>query len=643
MKYHLIFCMNLMFSALSDEERVVVLDRCMEPLLKLGEDGFTFAIQMSGLSLEQLAKLRPKQLDRLKKLIKKPNCEFIGNGYSQIIQPLVPWEVNLKNQELGMQYYEEMLGLRPKIAIVNEMAFSASSSRSFSEVGYNGLVMEWNNPYKAHPEWDSSSRYYPQKIDLGQGVTSDLVWGDTILTQTFQRYVHGEIELDEYMAGLSKYNNQEGVLCLYSSDAEVFDFRPRRYGNEGNRDGEWLRIKKLIESVELETDGLTLPSNIIQEFKNKKPNILKLESYWQPITVKKQDKYNINRWALTGRDDFAFNTRCYSLANAFKDGLPSQDDWRKLCFLWSSDLRTHIEENRWLSAQDILTELELKWLKKNEGNEGIKDLNLAKYKEYLSPNKERFIELKTAHQSLKLDLKKGLSLRDWSVNGNPLIGTLPHGTFEDISLAADFYSCHSVIEPQGEHKITDLVNIEPWINDEHEDFIYAGMQLKQPDYLFEKKYSINRKRNEFSIEQTIEISDRRKSLIRSIHFTFLPGLWDQKSLYFKTALGGNKLEHFSFGNNMIDHTQNLNQLVSTRHGLGVTNGNIYIGDAQNSIIFKHEPSEAALVPRLQYLPQKNGLYLLRLIYSAQELDETFKVSDKPQIIKHKLLIRTDIK
>lgn len=631
--------MNLMFSALSEEERVVVLDRCMEPLLKLGEDGFTFAIQMSGLSLEQLAKLRPKQLDRLKKLIERPNCEFIGNGYSQIIQPLVPWEVNLKNQELGMQCYEEMLGLRPKIAIVNEMAFSASSSRSFSEVGYNGLVMEWNNPYKAHPEWDSSFRYYPQKIDLGQGDETDLVWGDTILTQTFQRYVHGEIELDEYMARLSKYNNQEGALCLYSSDAEVFDFRPRRYGNEGHREGEWLRIKKLIESVQLDTDGLTLPSNIIQDFKKNGPNLLKLESYWQPITVKKQDKYNINRWALTGRDDFAFNTRCFSLANAFKDGVPDHDDWRKLCFLWSSDLRTHIEENRWLYAQDILIELELKWLKKNVA---IKYLNLIKHKEYSNPNKECFIELKTPQQSLKLDLKKGLSLREWSVNGNSVLGTIPHGTFEDISLAADYYSCHSVIEPQGEHKITDLVNIEPWIDDEHDDFIYVGMQLKKPDYLFKKKYSINRKRNEFSVEQTIKISDRRKSLIRSTHFTILPGLWDQSSLYYETALGGGKLEHFSFGNKVIDHTQNLNQLVSTRHGLGVTDGEIRIGDAKHSIIFKHEPSEAALVPHLQYLPQKNGLYLLRLIYSAQELDETFKVSDKPQIIKHKLLVRTDI-
>ena len=59
-----------------------------------------------------------------------------------------------------------------------------------------------------------------------------------------------------------------------------------------------------------------------------------------------------------------------------------------------------------------------------------------------------------------------------------MLGTIPHGSFEDISLAADYYSCHSVIEPQGEHKITDLENIEPWIDDNHDDFIYVGMQLK---------------------------------------------------------------------------------------------------------------------------------------------------------------------
>ena len=334
------------------------------------------------------------------------------------------------------------------------------------------------------------------------------------------------------------------------------------------------------------------------------------------------------------------NTKCYRLANAFKDGTPNFDDWKNLCFLWSSDLRTHIEENRWLDAQRKMEELELKWLKKSA--KSIKNSNLPTEKIFSNPDKKRFTELKTPNQTLKLDLKKGLTLREWSVNGSSLLGTIPHGSFEDISLAADYYSCHSVIEPQGEHKITDLENIEPWIDDNHDDFIYVGMQLKKPNYLFEKRYSINRNINEFSVEQTIETFDRSKSLIRSSHFTILPGLWDQSSFYYKTNLGGNISEHFNFGNKIIDHTQNLNQLISTKHGLGVTNGEICIGDSEKSITFEHDPSEAALIPHLQYLPQTNGLFLLRLIYSAQELDvETFRVSDKPHIIKHKILVRTN--
>ena len=39
-----------------------------------------------------------------------------------------------------------------------------------------------------------------------------------------------------------------------------------------------------------------------------------------------------------------------------------------------------------------------------------------------------------------------------------IAGTIPHGSFEDISLAADYYSCRAVIEPQGD-TITDLENM----------------------------------------------------------------------------------------------------------------------------------------------------------------------------------------
>ena len=59
-----------------------------------------------------------------------------------------------------------------------------------------------------------------------------------------------------------------------------------------------------------------------------------------------------------------------------------------------------------------------------------------------------------------------------------MLGTIPHGSFEDISLTADYYSCHSVIEPQGEHKITDLADVEPLIDHENVDYIVAENAIK---------------------------------------------------------------------------------------------------------------------------------------------------------------------
>jgi hypothetical protein len=635
MKYYLIFYMNLMFSALSDEERAVVLDRCMEPLLKLGEDKFPFAIQMSGLSLEHLARLRPKQLERLRYLVQSSNCEFIGNGYSQIIQPLIPWEVNLKNQELGMECYERVLGIRPTLATINEMAYSAGSARSFIECGYNGLIMEWNNPFKAHPEWDPSLRFTPQKVRIDHDIETNLIWCDTILFQKFQRYVYSETMLSDYIDDLTKFKNQRGVLCLYCSDAEVFDFRPSRYGIQKNPEGEWHRIRRLLEVICTRNDQLILPSEAINQFGLGGVG-LQLESSWQPIPVKKQDKYNINRWALTGTDDFSFNTRCFRLAKKYSEGEPNKEDWRNLCFLWSSDLRTHIEKHRWIEANSLMDSLEEKWASNRPYERVSYNVHL---KPLVKKDSNRFIKLDTKTQQLILDVQKGLSLREWSVNGQSILGTLSHGFFDDISLAADFYSCHSVIEPQGKHKISDLCMVEPWIVDDLDGHYRIRVKCNVNDYSFNKQYLISKYENEFIIDQSIEIAYRSKALIRSCHFTLIPGIWDQNTLFYESTLGGTAPEKFMLRNKSIDHSGILNQLVSSRFGFGVTTGKFRIGDKHHSILIQHDPTEAALIPHLVYLPQKNKTFMLRVIYSAQELDETFREAENPTIIRHRIKVK----
>ena len=65
------------------------------------------------------------------------------------------------------------------------------------------------------------------------------------------------------------------------------------------------------------------------------------------MPVKKQRKYNLSRWAVTGRDDIAINAACERIYRGMADGQASDADWKELCALWASDFRTHITEKRW--------------------------------------------------------------------------------------------------------------------------------------------------------------------------------------------------------------------------------------------------------------------------------------------------------
>ena len=206
-------------------------------------------------------------------------------------------------------------------------------------------------------------------------------------------------------------------------------------------------------------------------------NEIKLESPDQPIPVKKQEKYNIYRWALTGRNDLYINSVCYRIYNAFLRGKPEREDWKELCYLWSSDFRTHITEVRWEKYLKRLDKFSREW------DVGKKSKFKEEYKEEVSGKNQRLTKIKMPYKckafclyengkylfletkELKLSLNKykGLAIdKLWFKNvcEKPLIGTLPHGYYEEISCGADFYSGHTIIEKPGEHKITDLMKCE---------------------------------------------------------------------------------------------------------------------------------------------------------------------------------------
>ena len=139
------FHLNLMFSSIEENQRLEVIKKCYWPILILASEyNVPIGIESTGITLELINELDKSWVDELRNLIANGLCEFIGSGYSQLIGPLVPYEVNLNNQIIG-KVYNKLLNFDPKIALINEQAFSSNLISLYKKTGYETIIMEWNN------------------------------------------------------------------------------------------------------------------------------------------------------------------------------------------------------------------------------------------------------------------------------------------------------------------------------------------------------------------------------------------------------------------------------------------------------------------------------------------------------------------
>src|SRR3989344_1119958 len=427
-----IFYLNLMFSSIGVEDRITVIKKCYWPLLGLIEKGFRIGVQPSGTTLEIIKDLDSAWIEKFKELLKERKCELIGDGYSHIIGPLVPAEVNKYNHILGLQTYKDVLRERPRIAAVTENAYSSGLIEYFIESGYKAIIMDWNNPAQFHPEWKKEWRYHPQ-IALGNTAKKiPVIWSNCIAFQKFQRYVNGVLELDEYLAYIRSQKPQKGerFYMLYGSDTEIFDFRTRRYASkiEGRAvKGEWGKISKLFEALSREENiRIILPSEVLDLEKDRKHSFkeIRLESPEDPIPVKKQEKYNITRWGLSGHS-VAVNTACYQIYENIKNSADASL-WKELCYLWSSDFRTHIEQNRFLDFEKRLARIfKISSYKKTK----LKPKTIPFAKNVKIIQTRRHLEIDTKEISIVFNLHKGLTINSATfkkISHKPLFGGIFH-------------------------------------------------------------------------------------------------------------------------------------------------------------------------------------------------------------------------
>ena len=636
--YHL----NLAFSSIPSEARPDVIERCYWPLLRLAEQrGIPVGIELTGWTLQQIQRLAPEWVAHFRTMLEGGQCELIGSGWTQMIGPLVPAAANRWNQKLGLEAYLSILGRRPQLALVNEMAFSTSLVNIYLEAGYKGIIMDRDNvrlalglDYKPLSEVPTHAR--------GHGNAAiPVLWSDSNLFQRLQRAVHGDLPLDDYLRDVARRKVADGcVLPIYCNDAEVFDYRPGRFSAESrlHPEGEWNRLERLclglVEKVGIEWAS---PSMALAESLRLLPMCLsRMSSSKHPVPVKKQAKYNINRWSLTGRDNLWLNAFCHRLHHRLiLDNVQEREPWRELCEMWASDLRTHITESRW---KEVL----LKVAQLDPGPSPPAPLpeplqSLPRHVECHLDGEGILLKITTPRCHLTLNLRRGLAIQSLAFRKHefvPVIGTLEQGFFETIELGADFYSGGVLIEIPGERRrLTDLEWTKPDLQStENKLTLTASLPMGSGTLI--KKIEVDTETESLALSYEFVGIERPLGIVRVGILTLLPSAW-QGPLEVVTWLGGTEPERFLCEDG-IWHGAPVSMLISSSSALGGTEGHLELIDASGKgLCFHWNPSQCPAAPMLKHLATPSG-HLTRLSFSLCELDDTSRAGG------HLLPMRLDI-
>ena len=621
------FHLNLAYSAIEEEDRALVVEKCYWPLLRLARKrNLPFSIELSGYTLEVICAIDPRWVEELKSLIQAGSCELIGCGYAQVIGPLVPHEVTSANLQIGNMVYQGLLNTRPTVALLNEQAYSPGLVPLYKEAGYEAIIMEWNNPAREHPEWNSEWRYRPTRAQGTVESEISLIWNESIGFQKFQRYAHGELDLDELLTYVRSHQTSSvRAFPLYGNDVEIFDYRPGRYMTEAkvHDEGEWLRIDRLYAALQQEPEMHFIKTSEVLDLTDA-PGAhqkLQLTSAAQPIPVKKQDKYNIVRWAVTGRDDLGINTRCWRLYEALKVGSSSTEkDWKELCYLWSSDFRTHITEKRWEAYLSRLGTFEEKFRTESLSNSSSEEPRMQQWNSYSRIG--RFLEIDGKNLSLRLNCKKGLALDsfvDRTVSEGALFGTLHHGYFDDIGWGADYYSGHLVFESPGAHKVTDLVSVEPEIQ-ETEGKLKISCVIQTPLGPILKTWLIDDEHRKLTLRYGIDWEEPVTGSLRLGYLTLIPGELNKEQLRYSACNGGLEPETF-YLQSTVNHGNALSFLISAAQAIGVTTGQFVISDDKRQVQLSIRKGQKALIGMVRHQLIEDKPFT-RGFFSALEHDDT---------------------
>ncbi|MCX7847780.1 MAG: hypothetical protein N2595_07115 [bacterium] len=148
MKYVAIFHANLNYAFLIPENYERVIRASYDVILDTFLQKFPhakFVFEASGYTIEHIARLAPDVLEKLRTLIKRGQCEFMGAPYAHPIMANIPEEDGYWSCEFAMRVFERHLGFRPKSFWNPECTWRQYVPRAFRRAGVEYLTLDFES------------------------------------------------------------------------------------------------------------------------------------------------------------------------------------------------------------------------------------------------------------------------------------------------------------------------------------------------------------------------------------------------------------------------------------------------------------------------------------------------------------------
>jgi hypothetical protein len=237
---------------------------------------------------------------------------------------------------------------------------------------------------------------------------------------------------------------------------------------------------------------------------------------------------------------------------------------------------------------------------------------------------ERF---ETEEVVLRVIGAKGAAIKELmfkGVSGESLVGTLPHGYFDDISFAADFFSGHTIVSGPFRKLITDLNAATIEVPRRFDAFplrlpVRCGVTLGIGALV--KTYRIYRDRPRLDIDFRFRVKSLKNLCFRLGMVTANPKAFDRRTLEYCTVNGGCGVEEFMLRGKIVKHQEQVSAAVSSKHCLGATERWASIGDKDKGLAIIARNGPFAAVPMVHY-QEIDGQYFLRVYSSIGETDDT---------------------